>query len=822
MKRDLWIALTNLNDRLSRVEKVRLFANDVVQKLTQHFSQLRLLMASSSTTSIDDVNADSSVNYSIHSFLKDDASENALLSKIADLLVIFLLPKTYTTCVATRAILCQVVAKKIFRPAIEYLTSPSAINQWLLILLQSDEDLNTNDVDQKNALESKMRMSLKQQRLNILADIVQATRQLDSIDGGASLEEQMRDQIAQLVRAKADCEEKLVALGKSHPGEIKLDQQSHDNFNTIFQCKSLSFATIMNSGPFTRRYFYQFLEQLEQQDLLGFWAAVEELKVAEKTLWHQLSTELFYTYINQPFSKVLTRRVDRSYLKRIEDHLLGDLGPDVFYELQEQVLQDLESKYYPAFLISDTCYKMLEEAHENNICLDIQEKEELPKNASSQGADDSREKIVEFGSAASLDHIKEKLQNKSQALRALQGSLKSDSKVLRMLQEQVESLKKNKDEVELHLQRTSLWTEFLGQWRCHVQTVEYIEGEETSSTMRATLIVHVAQDHSSPSWICTKNVQDFHLLHKELLSYFSWLKGWLPSSLGSSNSGLINFATKPSSNFEKTRNVLQRYMDAVLSDERLNQSETLFHFLSPSPAFLKSSPPVLDDDDNEEVKFIAFPKIFKNQRAKERRLLFLDSSLKRTRLSEEDHDVLAALDSRDGTDNGNSTSTSSSDGVAEPFYALISEVFDMRGVSKILRKSLMTFVQLTYGRTITSYITSYISWMTSDRMVIKYIKTIKNALWPSNTTDHSQSIINTLEKEIAREKAKERLINHIPDWLSQLVGQQCSKVGVAKVFDTLQEKTLNKMLIYDLVEILMYHLFPEVLLSEVTTSHSKG
>ena len=200
----------------------------------------------------------------------------------------------------------------------------------------------------------------------------------------------------------------------------------------------------------------------------------------------------------------------------------------------------------------------------------------------------------------------------------------------------------------------------------------------------------------------------------------------------------------------------------------------------------------------------------------------MDSSLKRTRLSEEDHDVLAALDLRDGTENGNSASTSSSDGVAEPFYALISEVFDMRGVSKILRKSLMTFVQLTYGRTITSYIYSYISWMTSDRMVIKYIKTIKNALWPSNTTDHSQSIINTLEKEIAREKAKERLINHIPDWLSQLVGQQCSKVGVAKVFDTLQEKTLNKMLIYDLVEILMYHLFPEVLLSEVTTSHSKG
>ena len=41
---------------------------------------------------------------------------------------------------------------------------------------------------------------------------------------------------------------------------------------------------------------------------------------------------------------------------------------------------------------------------------------------------------------------------------------------------------------------------------------------------------------------------------------------------------------------------------------------------------------------------------------------------------------------------------SSSDAIAEPLYALIGEVFDMRGVFKLLRKSLMTFVQITYGR----------------------------------------------------------------------------------------------------------------------------
>jgi hypothetical protein len=40
------------------------------------------------------------------------------------------------------------------------------------------------------------------------------------------------------------------------------------------------------------------------------------------------------------------------------------------------------------------------------------------------------------------------------------------------------------------------------------------------------------------------------------------------------------------------------------------------------------------------------------------------------------------------------------DGIAEPLYSLLGEVFDLHGVFKWLRKTLITFVQITYGRTI--------------------------------------------------------------------------------------------------------------------------
>ena len=64
---------------------------------------------------------------------------------------------------------------------------------------------------------------------------------------------------------------------------------------------------------------------------LGFWTAVEELKEADRTQWHQLATEIFYAYINKPNGAI---RIRKTGLKRIEEFLLGDATPYVFYEIQ--------------------------------------------------------------------------------------------------------------------------------------------------------------------------------------------------------------------------------------------------------------------------------------------------------------------------------------------------------------------------------------------------------------------------------------------------------------------------------------------------------
>ncbi|CAG2068212.1 unnamed protein product [Timema podura] len=65
----------------------------------------------------------------------------------------------------------------------------------------------------------------------------------------------------------------------------------------------------------------------------------------------------------------------------------------------------------------------------------------------------------------------------------------------------------------------------------------------------------------------------------------------------------------------------------------------------------------------------------------------------------DEEDVTLLLDEGDGR-GGAVMLGDGKDGIAEPLYRLLGEIFDMKGVFKWFRKTLITFVQITYGRTI--------------------------------------------------------------------------------------------------------------------------
>lgn len=106
-----------------------------------------------------------------------------------------------------------------------------------------------------------------------------------------------------------------------------------------------------------RKYLSQFLETLASHSLVGYWTAVEELRNAHRSNWHQLGAEIFYTYIRSPSAEI---KVDKNTRKRMEAFLLGDKGPEVFYEVQQNVIQTIEEKYYQPFLLSKHYQLMIE------------------------------------------------------------------------------------------------------------------------------------------------------------------------------------------------------------------------------------------------------------------------------------------------------------------------------------------------------------------------------------------------------------------------------------------------------------------------------
>jgi len=115
------------------------------------------------------------------------------------------------------------------------------------------------------------------------------------------------------------------------------------------------------------------------------------------------------------------------------------------------------------------------------------------------------------------------------------------------------------------------------------------------------------------------------------------------------------------------------------------------------------------------------------------------------------------------------------DSIAEPFYYLIEELFEIRGMKKIFRKSLILFVQLTYGATINRKIRETIYWILNEEVVSLIIKQIKDSIWKvNNHTGELELIKNDIhhrtneEKIQTKNQAKQKLIENIPGKKSQI------------------------------------------------------
>uniref|UniRef100_T1GEU8 RGS domain-containing protein n=1 Tax=Megaselia scalaris TaxID=36166 RepID=T1GEU8_MEGSC len=262
--------------------------------------------------------------------------------------------------------------------------------------------------------------------------------------------------------------------------------------------------------------------------LVGFYFAVEELKHAPKAAWNQLGTEIFYTYIRVPKPEFSIDKGDR---KRIETFLLGDSGVEVFFDIQKNVLTSLQDKYYPPFLLSKQFRLLKDELASDDykdptiLMMPFTDRTDDEQTTSIQSESTVDLSTHSTYSRKKLEQIQERLDTKNQALEALKYSVKPESKVLSILEKEIEWLKSEKRQTEAHISRTNAWTDFLGKWRCTIQSIDV--GGDDKDSLQIMILVHVNEDINAPKdaiatsnissgWVVMRSLSQFHDLHRKL------------------------------------------------------------------------------------------------------------------------------------------------------------------------------------------------------------------------------------------------------------------------------------------------------------------
>ena len=104
------------------------------------------------------------------------------------------------------------------------------------------------------------------------------------------------------------------------------------------------------------------------------------------------------------------------------------------------------------------------------------------------------------------------------------------------------------------------------------------------------------------------------------------------------------------------------------------------------------------------------------------------------------------------------------------------------------------------------------AWVTSEQMLLHYLNSFRKAFWTHSGSPKTKASPDTGEetKQRIAAETREALAANIPDVLVNLVGQQAAAAGTNKVFETLQNVTLNKQLFYSLLETAVEEVFPEL------------
>ncbi|MXQ84270.1 hypothetical protein E5288_WYG014207 [Bos mutus] len=798
LSEDFWEVARQLRHRLSHVDMVKVVCNDVVRALLTHFCDLKAASGR---------HEEQPRPFVLHSCLRNSNDEVRFLQTCSRVLVLCLLPSKNVQSLSLRIMLAEILTTKVLKPVVELLSNPDYINQMLLAQLERREHMNEHHKRAYTYAPSyeefiKLINSnsdvefLKQLRYQIVVEIIQATtissfpqlkrhkgKETAAMKADLLRARNMKRYINQLTVAKKQCEKRIRVLGG--PAYDQQEDGAFDEGEGPQSQKILQFEDILANTVY-REQFRMYMERMDKRALISFWESVEYLKNANKNEIPQLVGEIYQNFFVE--SKEIS--VEKSLYKEIQQCLVGNKGIEVFCKIQGDVYETLKDRYYPSFIVSDLYEKLMMKEEEKHVSQLVSNKDEVDSGGEvgEEAVDEGSSRVNEQASFAvnKLRELNEKLEYKRQALNSIQNAPKPDKKIVSKLKEEIILIEKERTDLQLHMARTDWWCENLGLWKASITSGEVTEenGEQMPCYF-VTVSLQEVGGVETKNWTVPRRLSEFQNLHRRLSECFPSLKKVQLPSLSK-----LPFKSVDQKFMEKSKNQLNKFLQNLLSDERLCQSEALYAFLSPSPDYLK----VIDVQGKKASFSLAsflerLPRDFFSHQEEE---------------AEEDSDLSDYGDDADGR----------KDALAEPCFMLIGEIFELRGMFKWVRRTLIALVQVTFGRTINKQIRDTVNWIFSEQMLVYYINLFRDAFWPNgklappNTIPRQEQ--SRARSQETKQRAQQKLLENIPDMLQSLVGQQNARYGIIKIFNALQEKRANKHLLYVLMELLLTELCPEL------------
>ncbi|XP_054845769.1 sorting nexin-25 [Eublepharis macularius] len=795
LSEDFWEVAKQLRHRLSNIDVVKVVCNDVVKALFTHFCDLKV-----ANSRLEEQPRP----FLLHPCLKDTNEELRFLQACSQILVYCLLPSKDAQSLSLRIVLAEILASKVLKPVVELLSNPDYINQMLLAQMEYREQVNEHHkraytyapsyeefiklINSNSDIEF-----LKQLRYQIVVEIVQATtissfpqmkRQKESkaketaaMKADHLRARNMKRYINQLTVAKKQCEKRIRLLGG--PAYDQQEDGVFEDGDGPQSQKILQFEDILYN-PSYREHFRMYMERMDKRSLISLWESVEYLKNANKAEIPQLVSQIYQDF----FVESREIPVERSLYKEIQQSLVGNKGIEVFYKIQTDVYETLKDRYYPSFIVSDLYERLIKKEEERSaVQITSDDKDEVSQ-ICDEVIDEGSSGINEQASYAlnKLRQLSDRLEYKRQALNSLCSSPKPDRKIVSKLKDEITLMEREHSDLQLHIERTDWWCENFGMWKASISTNEVIEenGEQVPCYSVMVSLQEIGRAEAK-EWTVHRKLSEFQSLHRKLSECFPSLKKAQLPSLSK-----LPFKSVDQKFMEKSKNQLNTFLQKLLSDERLCQSEALYAFLSPSPEHLK----VIDIQGKKSSFSIS-------------------SFLERLPGDFFSHQEEEADDDGELSDDGDDVD-GKRDALAEPCFMLIGEIFELRGMFKWVRKTLIALVQVTFGRTINKQIRDTVNWIFSEPMLAYYINIFRDTFWPNGKLASSTKPRSEEQGQETKQKAQQKLLENIPDTLQSLVGQQNARHGVIKVFDALQETKANKHLLYVLLELLLSELCPEL------------